>query len=112
VPSHASVANAVGAAVGTVRARATVEITSSGGGIWRLHHAGAPIDHVSPSAALEAARLTAGEEARARAAADGVPQDAMLDLDIRIDRVDVPDMTGDLGLIAATVVAECRTMAN
>lgn len=110
VPPHASVANAVGAAVGVVRARATVEITTSGSGVWRIHHAGPPIDHVSPTAALDAARVTATEEARARAAADGVTTSESLDLDIRIERVDLPDMTGDLGLVAATVVAECRAV--
>lgn len=112
VPAHASVANAVGAAVGVVRARATVEITTSGGGVWRIHHAGAPIDHISPTAALEAARQTASAEARARATADGITLDETLDLDIRVDRVDLPDMTGDLGLVAATVVAECRASIN
>lgn len=108
VPENAGVANAVGAAVGVVRTRATVEISTNGAGLYRIHHAGAPVDLVNPTEALDRARAIAIEEATARARADGAEASADLAVEVHTDRIDVPDARGDTGLIAATVIAECR----
>lgn len=108
VPERAAVANAIGAAVGVVRARATVEISANGAGLFRLHHAGPPVDLADPGEALARARSLAIEEATARARADGAEAGADLTIELHVDRIDVPDARGDSGLVAATVIAECR----
>lgn len=102
--ADADVANAIGAAVALVRVRATVEITSGGAGVYRIHHDGDPERVTAPTAALERARDLASQAASRRARLTG---GAPGEMTISVERVDVPESTGDSGLIAATVVAEC-----
>jgi len=103
LPEHAEVANAVGAAVAMSVARAVVEITGVGLGRWRVHHAGAPIPLADPSEALALARQLAEAAAVAGARAAGAAEGTVA---IHLDRIDLPGMPGDAGLIAATIVAE------
>jgi N-methylhydantoinase A/oxoprolinase/acetone carboxylase beta subunit len=104
LPEHGAVANAVGAAVGVVKVRCVVEITSSTAGVWRLHHRGEPLSFDDPGRALAQARGLARSEAAARAAGDGAGEP---EIEIHVDRVDLPGVPGDAGLVAATVIAEC-----
>ncbi|WP_460449032.1 hydantoinase/oxoprolinase N-terminal domain-containing protein [Alsobacter sp. SYSU BS001988] len=104
LPEHGDVANAVGAAVGVVKAQAVVDVSSSGVGAYRIHAEGEPIPMGDPGEALARAREIAVEMARARAVAMG---GGGAEIDVHVDRVDLPGMEGDRGLVAATVVAEC-----
>ena len=103
LPEHGDVANAVGAAVGVVKAQAVVEISSQGMGAWRIHADGEPIPVADPGEALARARAMAEDAARAGALAMGATHPVV---EVHIDRVDLPDMQGDRGLIAATIIAE------
>ena len=67
---HAEVANAVGAAVAVMRARAVVDMSSSGLGAYRVHHRGrAGSASAGATEALALARRLATSEARAERAA-------------------------------------------
>jgi N-methylhydantoinase A/oxoprolinase/acetone carboxylase beta subunit len=103
LPEHGDVANAVGAAVGVVKVQAIVEISSEGMGAWRIHAGGDPLPVAEPGEALDRARALAAEQALERASAlgGGAPH-----VEIHVDRVDLPDMEGDRGLVAATIIAE------
>lgn len=103
LPEHGDVANAVGAAVGVVKVQVIVEISSEGLGAFRIHGHGDPIPVAEPGEALDRARALAAELARSRAAALG---GASPTVEMHVDRVDLPDMAGDRGLVAATIIAE------
>jgi N-methylhydantoinase A/oxoprolinase/acetone carboxylase beta subunit len=104
LPEDGDVANALGAAVGMIRARAVVEISSSGMGEYRVHAGGAPLPMSGAGAALETAEGHARAIALERARAFGLREPT---LEVRIERIDLPHAAGDAGLVAATVVAEC-----
>ncbi len=104
LPEHGAVANAVGAAVAVMRARAVVEISSAGLGTYRVHHRGAPIAVDGAVEALAIARALATAAARESAARAGMRADGVA---LHVERIDLPDSRGDAGLIAATVFAEC-----
>jgi hypothetical protein len=104
LPEHGDVANAVGAAVAMIRAKAVVEVSSNGMGEYRVHAGGAPLAASGAAAALQLADRLAREAARRRAGAFGLCDP---DVTVHVDRIDVPNAPGDAGLVAATVVAEC-----
>jgi N-methylhydantoinase A/oxoprolinase/acetone carboxylase beta subunit len=104
LPAHGEVANAVGAAVAVMRARAVIEISSTGLGEYRLHHRGAPITVSGAAAALARARAMAAAAAQGAAAAAGM---ATPPVTLHVERIDLPDCSGDAGLISATIFAEC-----
>jgi N-methylhydantoinase A/oxoprolinase/acetone carboxylase beta subunit len=104
LPEHAEVANAIGAAVALMKARAVVEISSAGPGGWRVHHQGEPIAVPRPEAALALARELAEQAALAAARAAGIKAPRVA---LHVERIDLPNAEGDQGLIAATVFAEC-----
>lgn len=104
LPPDGDAANAIGAAVGLVRARVVVEITTGSNGQWRVHDGGTPQDFDSPVAALAQAQARATALATAQQAALGGT--AAGDLRITIERTDIPGMPGDQGLVGALVVAE------
>jgi len=107
LPPHGDVANAVGAAVGVIKVQSIVEITSAGLGNYRIHHAhGIETSHI-PEEALARARAIAESEALARAQELGA---GASERSTRVERVDLPDMKGDSGLIAATLYVECWGM--
>ncbi len=100
---HGDVANAVGAAIGMVRSRVMIEITAPEPGLFRIHHAGTPATFTSPAEALQLAQIIARDLARAEALALGATE---VTIDLNVDRVDLPGMAEDRGLIAATIIAE------
>jgi N-methylhydantoinase A/oxoprolinase/acetone carboxylase beta subunit len=104
LPEHGDVANAVGAAVALIRARVAVEISSDGGGGYRVHAGAAPLLVASAGDALELARRLATEQAVARAELFGAVAPVV---EVNVDRIDMPYLQGDDALVAATVVAEC-----
>ncbi|MCP8940203.1 hydantoinase/oxoprolinase family protein [Alsobacter sp. SYSU M60028] len=104
LPPHGEVANAVGAAVGVVKAQAIVDISSEGG-LYRVHGGGTPVTVDDPTRALALATDLARERALELAAERGGGRDRHVD--VHVDRVDLPGLGGDAALIAATIVAEC-----
>jgi N-methylhydantoinase A/oxoprolinase/acetone carboxylase beta subunit len=103
LPPHAAVANAVGAAIGVIRVRVTLEVSGAGPGLWRLHGHDEPETFVDPTLALARARDLAVGLARDKARALG---GSSPEVDLNVDRADVPGLGGDAGLVSATVLAE------
>ena len=104
LPPDGDVANAVGAAVAMVKARAVVEVSSTGSGEYRVHAGAAPIVVAGAAEALTLARAYATAAALERARAFGVIDPSV---EVHVDRIDLPFVSGDAGLVAATLVAEC-----
>jgi N-methylhydantoinase A/oxoprolinase/acetone carboxylase beta subunit len=104
LPEDGDVANALGAAVAMIRARAVVEISTSGMGEYRVHAGGAPLPMPGATEALASAEQQARAIALARAQLFGLGD---AEVQVHIERIDLPFSQGDAGLVAATVVAEC-----
>lgn len=105
IPQGSEVANAIGAAIGLIRVQAVVTIGLREQGGFNLHqHSGEPLVFMDASAALaEADRLVRqAAEAKAEQMAGKV-----LATEVHIERLDVPGLTGDAGLISATLTADC-----
>ena len=83
VPSHADVANAVGAVVGQIRIRAAGTITMPADERYRVFAGGAPEDFSSLDSAVSHAKAVLEEEAIARAQAAG-----SYDLGLSFERID------------------------
>ena len=103
IPEGSEVANAIGAAIGMIKVRAVVEITSSEKGGYLVHHEGDP-EHCAdgPLAIARAeilARATAQREFRVMGG-NGVK------IDVSIERIDIPGLGREISLVAATVTAE------
>ena len=103
IPEGSEVANAIGAAIGMIKVRAVVEITSSEKGGYLIHHEGEPA-HCGdgPLAIAQAeilARATAQRESRVMGG--GEPE-----IDVSIERIDIPGLGEEFSLVAATVTAE------
>jgi N-methylhydantoinase A/oxoprolinase/acetone carboxylase beta subunit len=106
IPADSAVANAIGAAIGLVKARAVVEITKREDGAFNVHHEGEPVVTRSPQEALAEAQEIAQAEAHSHCIAMG-GTDVQVNLDI--ERILIPDRDGDDALVAATVVAEAMS---
>eukprot|EP01037_Dinobryon_pediforme_P006300 gene6300-6372_t len=104
LPPFGDVANAVGAAVGLIKVQAIVEITSTGVGNYRIHHAHGIEESIDAADALSKAQAYAENQARSTAAELGTSHS---EISSRMERVDLPNMKGDTGLIAATLYVEC-----
>ncbi len=109
IPENSAVANAIGAAIGMVKARAVVEITKREDGAFIVHHAGVPVVTNSPQEALAEARAIAEAEAHQHSVAMGGRD---IQVDFQVQRILLPGRDGDDALIAATVVAECTSAPN
>jgi N-methylhydantoinase A/oxoprolinase/acetone carboxylase beta subunit len=103
LPAHSDVANAIGAGVGIVRSRVVVEITAPEPGFFRLHYGDQPRNFSNASEALACARELAETLARERAVRLGAHSPKVA---LHIDRVDIPNVPLEHGLISAIVVAE------
>jgi len=104
IPENADVANAIGAAVGRIKIRKVIEITGAESGGYHIHHLGNPSFIINSDDALKQASLLASDYVKDKAVSMGglTPE-----VDIRIERVDLPNMDLERSLIAATVIAEC-----
>ena len=109
IPKDSAVANAIGAAIGLVKARAVVEITKREDGAFNIHHEGVPVVTNTPQEALAEARVIAEAEAHRHSAAMGGRD---IEVGLQIQRILLPGRDGDDALIAATVVAECTSAPN
>jgi N-methylhydantoinase A/oxoprolinase/acetone carboxylase beta subunit len=109
IPENADVANAIGAAIGQIKIRAVIEITTTETGGYHLHHTGKPIFFSASNDALEQARTLASAFVTDKARLMG---GGSVEVDIQVERVDLPNMDSDRSLIAATVVAECLSSAQ
>jgi N-methylhydantoinase A/oxoprolinase/acetone carboxylase beta subunit len=107
IPECSAVANAIGAAIGMVKARAVVEITRREDGAFNVHHEGDPIVTDTAQQALAEARAIAEAEAHRHSVAMGGRD---IQVDIQIKRILLPGRDDDDALIAATVVAECMSV--
>lgn len=109
IPDNADVANAIGAAIGQIKIRAVIEITSTESGGYHLHHTEKPIFFSESTEALEQARKIASAYVTDRAKLMG---GGSAEIDIQIERVDLPNTDSKRSLIAATVIAECLSSAG
>ena len=89
IPDHASVAGAVGAAVGAVRQRVAVLITQPSDGVFRVHLAEGLQDVKDREEALILARTAAETGARARARSAGATGELVVSLSETIDEVSI-----------------------
>ena len=104
IPDYADVANAIGAAIGRIRIRKVIEITSAESGGYHLHHDGDPVYIASSDEALEQAQLLASRHLQEKTDfMGGEPAE----IDIKVDRIDLPNADPSSSLIAATITAEC-----
>ena len=104
IPPFSEVANAVGAAVGMIKVRTTIEITAIENGGYQLHAGDEPISIATPTEALKKAEEIATAHVEERARNMGA---TTTEVEVNTSRIDIPDTDGDNGLIAATITAEC-----
>lgn len=104
IPAGSEVANAIGAAIGLIRTPFTVEITTAEQGGYHLHVEGEPLLIQNPTEALAKADELARQVAERQAVAAG---GAVLQTDVNVERLDIPGIGADKGLISAKVRAEC-----
>ena len=109
IPRNSEVANAIGAAIGMIKVHAVVEISSAENGGYRIHHDGEPIYAVSPTEALEHAKSLAEALAINKAEAMNAIN---LNTEIDLERLDIPGMDDDKGLISAKITAACLGSAK
>ncbi len=112
VPEYSAVANAIGAAVAHVKSSCIIEVTLNQVNGFQVHAPDQLMRAESPTEALEIAT---------KIAIAGVTQDLITkggevqseeDITVDIERVDIPGMAGDAGLISAKVIAECESHAS
>ncbi len=101
-PEHFDVANAIGAATGSICREVIVEITADGRGMFHVHSPSGIRHLVSGQEALVAARAEAE-----RAATDAAVQMGAPDPTVRVSEVTtvIPGLGNEYGLIAATITA-------
>jgi len=104
IPENADVANAIGAAIGRIKIRKVIEITGAESGGYHIHSTGEPVFSISSTDALMQASNIASSYVKDKAESMG---GSSPEVDIRIERIDIPDMDKERSLIAATVIAEC-----
>jgi hypothetical protein len=104
IPVGSEVANAIGAAIGLIRVQAVVTVAMREPGGFTLHHSGEPLIFTDASQALAEADCLVRQLAESKAQQmDG----DVLTTEVKLERLDVPGLTGDVGLISATLTAEC-----
>ncbi len=109
IPSGSEVANAIGAAIGMIKVRALVEITSSEAGGYLIHSGG------EPEYCEHSAEAIARAEVLARAAAQResmIMGGSEVEIDVSVERIDIPDMGEDISLMAATICAEVVSLPD
>lgn len=108
VPDHSVVANAVGAAAGTIKVTGTVEVTLNEDGGYSVHGEGHPLRVDGGTVALEKAAALARLAAEREFAACGGNRGHVA---VTTSRIDVPGAEGENGLVSAVVTAECGSVA-
>ncbi len=104
IPAGSEVANAIGAAIGLIRVQAVATVAAREQGGFGVHCAGGLVLFSDPTAALLAAQSSAHDHAVQQATAMG---GQVLEVQVGVERLDVPGMEGDRGLVSATLTAAC-----
>ena len=110
VPDYSDVANAIGAAVGLVKSTASIEITLHENGKFLIHANEQLLNVETATAALDQAREIALDIVKQDILNKGGKFHEDADFKVNIERVDIPGMEGDAGLISAKIFAECEGM--
>ncbi|MDM3871401.1 hydantoinase/oxoprolinase family protein [Porticoccus sp. W117] len=103
IPQDAEVANAIGAATGSIKVQSVVEITRSDAGGYLIHTHEEPVACSSGPKAIDMARQLAHDRAQAESELMGGHSG---EIEISVDRIDVPGLDESISLVAATVTAE------
>ena len=103
IPTGSEVANAIGAAIGMIKVRAVVEVTSSDSGGYLIHHSGEPEYIENGPQAIERARELARSSAQRESEIMGGSE---VEIAVDVERVDIPGLGEEISLVAATVTAE------
>ncbi len=105
-----AVANAVGAAMGALVARASAEVATDGPGMFRVVSTAGVEPVADPTAAIERARATARRlaETYLEAMSDGLGAVGEPVMHEELERHDAPNSIGDEGLYTARVSVELR----
>lgn len=106
VPEHSAVASAVGAAVGHVKSSYCIEITMNESGGFLIHSHAKVIRVESPTEALEVASKLATQGVKNDALLKGGELQSADEIKLHIERIDIPGIENDKGLISAKVTAE------
>lgn len=104
IPKGSEVANAIGAAIGLIRVQAVATVAMREQGGFSLHHSGEPIFFADATQALSEADHLVRQMAETKAQQMA---GEVLKTEVTIERLDVPGLVGDVGLISATLTAEC-----
>ncbi len=107
VPKHAEVANAVGAAVGHIKVESVIEVTLAEDGAYLVHGPDSPSRFDAASEALRHAQHLACENMTRQLHAQGGAQSTQID--IKVDRIDVPGAVGENSLISARICAYAQS---
>jgi N-methylhydantoinase A/oxoprolinase/acetone carboxylase beta subunit len=109
IPNDSEVANAIGAAMSMIKVRALVEVTYGEKGGYLIHHHGEPIvmDDASEviKRAIQLARDQAQQEAQLMGGGD-------VSINVSVDRIEIPGLSADNNLMAATITAEVVSKVN
>ena len=108
VPECSHVANAVGAAISSVKSSVTIEITQHEGGMYLIHTKDKVLNEASATRALEKAKQFATLALRQDVQSKGGQMSNDAEIRFSVSRVEVPGMSGDAGLISAKVQADCE----
>ncbi len=107
IPEYSGIANAVGAAVGMTKARVRIEVSRGSKGSFLVHAGGRPIRCENGEQAIKLAEQIARQRVQEQSAALWeTPSVQTANIDLSVERIDIPDMDSDSSLIAATISAE------
>ena len=106
VPEHSAVANAIGAAVGHIKSSCCIEITMKEGGGFLIHAHEGIIKTDSATHALKVASELATEGVKKDVQVKGGELHTKDEINLHIERIDIPGIEDDKGLISAKVTAE------
>ena len=112
VPEYSSVANAIGAAVGHVKSSCIIEVTLHEKHGYQVHARDEVIHAESATKALEIATQIAIAAVKQNLITKGGEVQNESDIKVNIERVEIPDMEDDAGLISAKIIAECESHAS
>lgn len=107
IPRHSDVANAIGAAVGIVRAKCSVEITLNESGGYLIHTDNEPEFEQHATQALTRSRELAQRNVLNMLQQKGGQSGHVM---FEVKRVQTPHIEDDTGLISATVTASCDSL--
>ena len=108
IPEYSHVANAIGAGVGIVKSIVSIEITLHQNGKFLIHASDNTIHVESATEALKQAQQIAIENVKLDVLAKGGQSVKDSDITIDVQRIDIPGMEDDVGLISAKVLAQCE----